>query len=414
MVTHKRYQNGLKLVVNEMESMMSVSVGIIVGAGSVLENANNNGISHFIEHVNFKGTERFSAFELSDAFDMIGSQVNAFTSKEITCYYVKSTVPSLERSFDLLSDLFLNSTYKDDELEKEKGVIIEEINMSNDIPEELCLDKLSESYFGNEGLGRTILGPAENVKNFGKSDIIAYKKRFYNADNMVVSFAGAISMEKAEELVDKYLLNFVSLSKSDSVEVVSSENRCGSMFTQKDIEQAHLAFAFDGIKYNDEKSDEFSLINTVLGAGMSSRLFQKVREEQGLCYTIYSFPSGYRNVGTLAIYSGLNADNVTKAYDTIINVVTDLKHGITKNEFERGKAQIVSSFAFGEESTVSQMMLYGKYFLFTDSYFDQKQKLENINALTLEQVNDSLKEMNFDRFSLSLVAKEESTISIKS
>ena len=165
----KEYDNKLKLVVNEMKGVMSVSVGIVVGAGSVLETDKNNGISHFIEHMTFKGTPSLTAFQVSEAFDEIGSQVNAFTSKEMTCYYAKSTTLALERSFEILSDMFLNSLYASEEIEKEKGVVVEEINMYADTPEEVCIDALSSAFFGDVGLGRTVLGPASNIKSFDKS-----------------------------------------------------------------------------------------------------------------------------------------------------------------------------------------------------------------------------------------------------
>ena len=174
----KEYKNGLKIVVKNMSSVMSVSVGIMVGTGSINENANNNGISHFIEHMNFKGTKNYSAFTLSEAFDEIGSQVNAFTSKEITCYYVKSTNHSLKTSFKLLCDLFLNSTYLPEEIEKEKGVVLEEINMCEDTPEDVCLDNLALAHFGDEGLGRCVLGPSKNIKSFCRENIIDYLKDY--------------------------------------------------------------------------------------------------------------------------------------------------------------------------------------------------------------------------------------------
>ena len=214
MVFYKKYENGLKVVVNKMNGVMSVSVGIMVGAGSYLENHKNNGISHFIEHTTFKGTEKLSSFEVSESFEEIGSQVNAFTSKETTCYYVKSTEMALERSFEILSDMFLNSVYKKEELEKEKGVVIEEINMCNDTPEEVCLDCLSEAYFGDEGLGRAILGPIKNIKSFTKNDIDEFRRDYYNADNIVISFAGNIDENKAITLVEKYFAPYISSEKS--------------------------------------------------------------------------------------------------------------------------------------------------------------------------------------------------------
>ena len=402
----KEYGNKLKLVVNEMKGVMSVSVGIVVGAGSVLENAKNNGISHFIEHMTFKGTPTLSAFQLSEAFDEIGSQVNAFTSKEMTCYYAKSTLPALERSFEILSDMFLNSTYSSEEIEKEKGVVVEEINMYADTPEDVCIDNLSLAFFGDEGLGRTVLGPASNIKAFSKSYIDDYRRDFYNADNIVVCFAGNVDGLRAEELVDKYFAPYVSSLKSKPYYSTKNTNVGKILKTTKDIEQNHLAIAFDGIRYNGDFFDEMSLLNTVLGSGMSSRLFQKVREDMGLCYTIYSYPSGYRDVGSLSIYAGLNPEQTKEAYDAIFDVLKNLKKdGITPKEFEKGKAQVLSSFAFGQESTASQMMLYGKYLLFEDENFNSEDKIKYIENIRKSKVDELIEMLDFDKFSLSLVGK---------
>lgn len=402
----KRYPCGLRIIVENMPSVLSVSVGILVGAGSCFEREDNNGIAHYIEHVTFKGTERFSSIGLSQAFDDIGAQVNAFTSKEMTCYYVKTTKRALDKSVDLLSDMFLNSTYPEDELEKEKGVVIEEINMSSDTPEDVCLDYLSAAYFGEKGLGRPILGTAKNVSAFSPKYVADFRRDYYNADNIVISFAGNVDLKQAEELVEKYFLPYVSKLKSANLVNVTTENLCKKLYKDKDIEQLHLAFGFSGVKYDDEASNEASILNVALGSGMSSRLFQEVREKLGLCYTVYSYPSGYRDCGSLAIYAGLNADGVYRAYDAILGVMHDLREkGIDEKELERAKAQILSSLEFGCESTVSQMMLVGKYLLFTDKIFDLGKKIDEINGMGLERVNSFVNKLNVDDFSLALVGK---------
>ena len=410
MIKVKEYENGLKLIVKDMPGVLSVSAGILVGAGSCLEDDNTNGISHFIEHVNFKGTEKYSSFELSEKFDEIGSQVNAYTSKEMTCYYVKSTVTASEKSFELLSDLFLNSVYDKEELEKEKGVITEEINMSSDIPEEVCMDNLSAAYFGNEGLGRTILGPQKNVLSFTKEDILKYRKRFYNADNIVLSFAGKIDFEKATYFAEKYFVPFVSSIKSEEKKQIPTDNLCQKIFYDKDIEQTHIAFGYKGIEYDGIGSDEFSLINIVLGSGMSSRLFQEVREKRGLCYTVYSYPSGYKDTGTLAVYAGVNPDSAKEAKTCVEEVVKSINGGITQKEFERGKAQVLSSFIFGEESAAAQMMLYGRYLLMTGKVFDTEGKLKAIENMTIESVNDAARSFDSENYAFSAVAKDCSKI----
>lgn len=407
----KKYAGGLRLIVENMPSLRSVSVGILVGAGSCLENADNNGISHFIEHTTFKGTKRFNSRTLSEAFDDIGSQVNAFTSKEMTCYYVKSTKSAMERSVDLLSDMFLNSVYDEDELNREKGVIIEEINMSEDTPEDVCLDTLSLAYFGNDGLGRTILGSKENITKFDKSYIEAYRKAYYNADNVVVSFAGNVTIEEADLLVSKYIEPFLSTNKSDSLMVPTDKNLYGKISKNKEIEQLHLALGFSCVKYDDELNNEATVMNVALGSGMSSRLFQTVREKLGLCYTVYSYPSGYRNTGSLAVYAGVNKETVNKAYDAIFAVLKELQNdGIGESELLRAKSQMLSSFEFGSENTASQMMLFGKYLLFTDKIFDFDNKVKKIEGVTGKGLNKFIRSLDFDDFSLSIVGKNAETI----
>jgi predicted Zn-dependent peptidase len=406
MIYTKIFNNGLRLVIDKIDGLFSVSTGVLVKTGSANETQKENGISHYIEHALFKGTSNRSAFEISDYIDRIGAQINAFTSKEMTCYYAKSTTLALERSFEILSDMFLNSLYASEEIEKEKGVVVEEINMYADTPEEVCIDALSSAFFGDVGLGRTVLGPASNIKSFDKSYIDEYRKDFYNADNIVVCFAGNVDGKLAEKLVDKYFAPFVASNKSKPYYRTESTNLGKIIKINKDIEQNHLAIAFDGIKYNGEYFDEMSLLNTVLGSGMSSRLFQKVREEMGLCYTIYSYPSGYRDVGSLSIYAGLNPDQTKQAYDAIFDVLKELKkNGITQKEFEKGKAQVLSSFAFGQESTASQMMLYGKYLLFEGENFNGEEKIKYIENIQKSKVDELVESLDFDKFSLSLVGK---------
>lgn len=204
MVYVKKFDNGLRLIAKRIDGLLSVSAGVLVKTGSMNESSSENGISHFIEHVMFKGTEKRSAFDISDHIDRIGAQINAFTSKELTCYYTKSTKEHLENSLDILSDIFFNSVFEKEELEKEKGVVIEEIKMCEDTPEDLCLDLLARSYYGENGLGQTILGSEKNVKSFNRDIIRNYMDKYYTADNVVISIVGNIDVDKTVELVDRY------------------------------------------------------------------------------------------------------------------------------------------------------------------------------------------------------------------
>ena len=267
MIKYKQFDNGLRLVVNNMPGMLSVSIGILVKTGSMNENAVENGISHFIEHVMFKGTEKRTAFEISENIDSVGAQINAFTSKELTCYYTKSTTDHVQTTLDILSDIFFNSKFEKQELEKEKGVVLEEINMSEDTPEEVCLDLLAKGYYGEKGLGQTILGCAKNVKSFTRDDIIKYMDKYYTADNVVISVAGNVDIANIEVLVKEYFADKFTRLKS-AKQVDTTPNNPEHLYKSKKIEQSHIAFAMKGLSINDEKADALAIANIVFGGGM--------------------------------------------------------------------------------------------------------------------------------------------------
>ena len=388
MVYGKRYKNGLRLVVKKMEGLLSVTAGILVGTGAAEETDREDGISHFIEHMQFKGTATRSAFELSDAFDRIGAQVNAFTGKDITCYYAKCTSDHTSEAFALLSDLFLNSTFPEEEAAREKGVVVEEISMNEDTPDELCFDVLSHALYGTENYGRNILGTKENVCGFTKEDILRYKAARYCPQNIVISFAGGIDFATAEALVDKYFsaLPTEKFEKRDK----QIEFKCQSLIRTKPVEQIHLAIGYPSLEREHPLADALQAMNAVLGGGMSSRLFQEVREKLGLAYSVYSYVSPFTECGSLIVYAGVSPANAEKAYDAIDQCVsTLLKEGLTEEEFLRGREQMKSSMLFSQESTPSQMLMYGKYMLFNDTLFDFDDKLDKMNKITLDDVMES-------------------------
>lgn len=389
---YKKYDNGLSLVIADMPGFVSVSCGVLVKTGSINESAEENGISHFIEHTLFKGTETRSAFEISDFTDRIGAQINAFTSKETTCYYTKSTAEHLSDSLEILSDIFFNSVFDKTELEREKGVIAEEINMCEDTPEDLCLDLLSESYYGKSGLGSPILGPLKNVKRFTKADISEYMKKYYRADNVVISIAGKVDVNAAEALVNKYFTEKFGLEKS-AKQVLSEPSEAKSLYKSKKIEQSHIAFCLPAVSVQSEKSDALNIANTVFGGGMSSRLFQKIREEYGLAYSVYSYVSQYKDSGVMEIYAGVNTDCRDLAAEKIVEEIKKIKsEKISESEFIRGKEQLKSAFIMGRESTVSQMLLYGRTLLFLDKEFNFKERMKLIEKISYNDVLDVIDE----------------------
>lgn len=406
MVKVKTYTNGLRVIVKEIEYVQSVTMGVMVGVGSAHETEDENGISHFIEHVNFKGTERRTAFDISDEIDGIGAQINAFTAKDVTCYYVKCIEEHVERSFEILSDIFLNSTYPKEELDKERTVIIEEINMTEDTPDDLCIDKLATAYFGNRGYGATILGPIENAKRFNREDIFNYRKKYYVPQNTVISFAGKIKFERVVELVDKYFANFSSSANFSSNYVTTSFYGNDSC-VEKSIEQVHIGLGIPCVEITSPERSACLCLSSILGGGMSSRLFQSVREKRGLAYSVYSFLSAYKETGILYIYAGVNPKSVTEAYNCILEEITDFsKKGITQKELNRAKEQIKGSTALSSESTSSLMMSFGKRLLLSNEIFDVEKELKKLSSLTLEEVNLVAKNrFNCKKMATSIVGK---------
>ena len=322
-VKTKLLDNGIRVIVKRMEGLLSVTMGVLVGAGSAYETDQEDGISHFLEHMQFKGTDKRTAFEISDAFDALGAQVNAFTGKDVTCYYAKATVDHAAEAFGLLADLFLNSRFPE-ELERERGVVLEEINMDEDSPEDLCLDLLSRAAFGGDNYGRNILGPAENVKRFAREDLFRYRDELYAPENVVVSFAGNISVETALKLTEEYF------GKMKPTGFRKREKRVkflsGRQFKKKPIEQAHFAVGFPAAPRDNESVSAVQVMNAVLGGGMSSRLFKRVREELGLAYSVYSYPSHYEETGLLTVYAGVNPQKAREAAQAVKSVIEDFKN----------------------------------------------------------------------------------------
>ena len=404
----KRYDNGLRLVVKPAESL-SVATGIFVNVGSGDETEDKNGISHFTEHMLFKGTKTRSPFEITDGIERIGAQINAYTSKECTCYYTKSTVDHTEKTLEILSDIYFNSTFKPEEIERERGVVLEEIAMTEDVPDELCTDLIIKSYFGSHPLGHTILGTADTVANFKRDDILSHTENYYNSKNTVIVLAGRVSFEEAQSYAEKYFLNNFKASKKRCIKPNKHISKSNFTYKAKDIEQANICLAYPSVPFDHKDTDAYLLLNNILGGTMSSRLFQKIREELGLAYSIHSYPSSYVNNGLLTIYAGVSYENCETTIENILNEIEIFKNkGVTQDEFLRAKEQAKSSLIFGQENMASVMNAYGKYLILTDKLFSIDKKFKNISKLDYDEVFSMCSKM-FERKNLcaSYVGKEE-------
>ena len=389
MVYEKKYANGLRLIVKNMDGLYSVTMGILVGTGASVETDEEDGISHFIEHMQFKGTGKRNAFEISDAFDRIGAQVNAFTGKDVTCYYSKCTSDHTAEAFEILADLFLNATYPEEEMVREKGVICEEISMNEDTPEDLCLDLLATATYGKKHYGRNILGSTDTVNSFTVEAVEKYKSERYCPENIVISFAGGIDFATAQSLVESY---FGTLATGNFNKRAFTATRLNeTLKKKKSIEQLHLAVGFPSPQRNHELMDALQTMNSILGGSMSSRLFQEVREKKGLAYSVYSYLSGYEDCGSLTVYAGVNPAKGKEAYEAIEEVIATMKReGISEEEFLRGREQMKSSMLFAQESTSSQMLLYGKYMLYNNEVYDFEGRFKKMNEMKREDVMDAL------------------------
>ncbi len=410
MVESRTLQNGLRIVVKRMEGLLSVTMGILVGTGAAYETDAEDGISHFIEHMQFKGTPTRTAFEISDAFDALGSQVNAFTGKDMTCFYCKSTSEHAGKSFELLADLFLNASFPEEEMEREKGVVVEEINMDEDSPEDLCLDLLSRAYFGKENYGRNILGSAENVKSFTREQMFAYKQELYCPENIVVSFAGNIGIEEAVSLTGTF---FGGMKGTGFRQRPKKISLCtDKLFKRKPIEQAHFAFGFPSVPRSDAGFPAVQVMNVILGGGMSSRLFKKVREEMGLAYSVYSYTSNYAETGLMTVYAGVNPKKAAKAAEAVLGVLKEFRRGdLSEEEFSRGKEQLLSSTVFSQENTSAQMLLYGKEMLYKGQIYDFEKRMAELSALRREDIFAAVeKSFDFEKAASATVGNLEEGI----
>lgn len=401
------FKSGLKMVHKKMTGVRSVAIGVMFSVGSASETEENNGISHFVEHMMFKGTKKRSAYNIVCEIDGLGANINAYTAKQATCYYTISVDEYAENCMEIMSDFIFNSTFDQTEMDKEKGVVIEEIAMSEDTPDDLCLENLTSAYFRGSSMGLTILGPADNIRNFKTADLQKYIAEKYSASNMIVSVVGNIDRQKAYDLVAKYFDS--NVFESDyKLQSTRHNPKCESVIVTKPLEQANIALAFPSLEFGAKNNMSLLAMNTIFGGGMSSRLFQEVREKSGLAYNVYSSPNAYYGDGLFSIYLGTNPKTAQKAIESIREQIIKLKkEGISVAELERVKKQIKGHYALSQESSSSLMRVYARNALFLDEYFDFDKKISEIDLVSQDSVMDAINYIfDFDKVVSSYVGKE--------
>lgn len=380
--------NGVRIVLEPVNHVRSVSIGIWILTGSRNETEQNNGVSHFLEHMLFKGTKNRTAQDIAEAFSSIGGHMNAFTAKEYTCYYARVLDSYKEYALDVLTDMFFNSTFPEDELEREKKVIMEEIKMYEDTPDDLVHHLLSRAVFGSHSLGRSILGTEERLQSMTRETLIDYMNSYYIPDNVVISIAGNIEPSFITE-VEKRFKDFERPNQE------LNRTKPGFVFNsivqEKEVEQAHLCLGFPGLAAKHDAVVSLALINSTLGSGMSSRLFQEVREKRGLAYSVFSYHNAYVDTGMFGLYAGTTKEQLPILKEAIDQTIEQLwNHSLTEEELKSKKEQLKGNILLSLENTNSRMSRNGRNELLLNKHRTLDDITEEIDAVDLQMIRQTL------------------------
>jgi predicted Zn-dependent peptidase len=382
------FSNGLRVLTEPMSHVRSVAVGVWIRSGSRLETPAENGISHFIEHMLFKGTGRRSAEEIARSVDSIGGNLDAFTSKELVSFNTKVLDEHLPKAFDILSDLVLNPAFREEDIEKEKSVILEELKMETDNPEYLVHEIFCSNFWKGHPLGKPILGTRETIRSFNREIVDGYYRRIYVPSNMIITAAGNLEHDRMIDLARRYFEPLRSSGPTPPSPQPSTHARL-VMRDKRSLEQVHLCLGVPSYPLPHEKRFVCYLLNTMLGGGMSSRLFQNIRERQGLAYAVFSELNQYRDSGALMVYAGTSAASAPKVVRAVVNEFRSLKQDLVPaDELRRAKDHLKGSLMLGLESTASRMANLARQELFFGRFFSLDDLLHGIEEVTAEQVRD--------------------------
>jgi len=403
MVLIRQLSNGIPVVLEQIDYFRSVSLGVYVKAGSAYETKENNGISHMLEHMFFKSTKNRTAKKLAEDMANIGGNLNAFTEKECTSYYLTTLEEQLPDAIELVGDMLNNALFLSDELEREKQVVLEEIDMYDDSPEDLVHEMLQKMVWKDCALGYIISGEKENVMRFTREDLIQYKEMTYTSDRMVISIAGNFHVNDVMKQLEEHFGCFTKTK--ESLEEKTPIYRQTVFCENKDIEQVHVNIAFECLSYQSEDKYALYLLNNVLGGSDNSRLFQTLREESGLAYSIYSYESIYEQGGLFHIEAIINPSKLETVLTSIEKVLEDLKeHGISDDELAQAKQLFKTDLIIGNESTKSKIYNNGKTYLMKGELKEIDDILDKIYAVTKEDIVAIAKQyLDWEQKSLSFV-----------
>ena len=378
-----RLRSGLTVVTERMERVETVSLGAYVGSGSRHETAAENGVSHFLEHMAFKGTERRSAAAIAEEIEAVGGHLNAYTAREQTAYYAKVLKEDTALAADIIGDILTHSTFEPEELERERGVILQEIGQANDTPDDIVFDRFQEAAYPDQPIGRPVLGIEAGIKDMPRGMLTGYMRRHYPAGNVVVAAAGALEHEAVLELAERH---FADLPADPSPAAVPATYAGGEYREGRDLDQVHIVLGFPSVGYGDPDYYPTLLLSTALGGGMSSRLFQEVREKRGLVYSIYSFAAPFVDGGLFGIYAGTGESEAAELMPVMLEELRKVQSGVTEAELGRARAQVKASLLMSLESTGSRSEQLARQIQVFGRVVPTAETVAKVAAVTVEQI----------------------------
>jgi len=371
--------NGLRIVSESMPSLKTTSIGVWVSVGSRYEATQINGVSHLLEHMAFKGTTNRSAKDIAEEIEAVGGYVNAYTSREFTAYYARVLQEDIGLAIDILADILQSSIFSDSELKREKGVVIQEIAQMQDTPDEIVFDRFQETAYPNQALGRSILGPASQVQQYSREVLAKYMSQHYEPHRMVVAGAGNLDHDHLVDLVGQA---FDRLITHTSTNELTALYQGGEMRQTKELEQAHIVIGFNGFSYTDTDVYTLQMLSLLLGGGMSSRLFQEIRERRGLAYTVYTFNSSYTDGGLFGVYCATGSEKLLELTPVIGEQLMAVSQNVTTQEMDRARAQVKAGLLMSLESSSSRCDRLGRHMLIFGRPISIDEILQKINAVT--------------------------------
>ncbi len=389
-VRQDQLKNGFRVVTEHMPGLQSAAIGIWVTAGGRHERIEQNGIAHFLEHMAFKGTERRSALQIAETIEDVGGYINAYTSREVTAYYARVLKGDVALAMDVIGDIVLNPVFDPREIEVERGVILQEIGQAYDTPDDVIFDWLQEQSYRDQPLGRTILGPSERVSAFSREDLSGFVAEHYGPDHMILSAAGAVDHDQLMKMAEEM---FGHLKPRKGLIAEPARFTGGEARQDKTLEQAHFALALESPGYRDDAIYTAQIYSTALGGGMSSRLFQEVRETRGLCYTIFAQTGAYADTGTTTIYAGTSADQIAELASITIDEMKRAADDMSPEEVARARAQMKAGMLMGLESPSNRAERLARLVQIWGNVPSLEDTVAKIDAVTTEQVRDFAERM---------------------